>query len=578
LQRKEAGLHRLPEKLDRSPEVGGGVVRGCDGVEENSRGVIHDGRKERFSILEVDVEGAAGVAGARADRIEAWCVQALFDEKLRTSSQKGLAGFELGAGSRLIRLFGFVLAHGSRRQKGIHPYQSYRTMPTGTRLVLRDWPTQRLGRHRTSQSRKIVRLTYEFVCEIREVAYELVCERDLAHPWRIRPMPVLENTTVPPTPEPSLLSVWVRHLLCFTLPLGTLLYTSMGPHSPWIALLTAGLSALLFLGDRHLGPERRQPSLAMDDRPFDRVLYALVALQAVNILMFLRMVSQGEFWSLSTFVGIFLVGGNSGYSAIVVAHELIHRSDRTMRQLGRFLLCTVTYEHFFTEHIRGHHVRVGTSADPATARFGETYNEFFARTVPGQFRSAWRLEAKRLGDVEMPWWDPRLLQSQVVQGVLAEAGLTIALFAIFGFAAGVAFLLQAFVAIRLLEAVNYFEHWGLQRETRQVRTIDSWDAESWFTLYSLVGLSRHADHHAHASRSYQKLRHFEESPKLPTGYFGMVLLVFYQNRRFQKLMTLELQRRKLGPFAEQGANEQIEAPWIAAEPRNDDVAGPPAFV
>lgn len=42
------------------------------------------------------------------------------------------------------------------------------------------------------------------------------------------------------------------------------------------------------------------------------------------------------------------------------------------------------YEHFATEHIRGHHVRVGTSADPATARFGETRVEHFNRNVPDQ--------------------------------------------------------------------------------------------------------------------------------------------------------------------------------------------------
>ena len=36
--------------------------------------------------------------------------------------------------------------------------------------------------------------------------------------------------------------------------------------------------------------------------------------------------------------------------------------------------------------------------DPATARFGETFHQFYRRTVPAQFKSAWRLEKKRLGD------------------------------------------------------------------------------------------------------------------------------------------------------------------------------------
>jgi alkane 1-monooxygenase len=96
--------------------------------------------------------------------------------------------------------------------------------------------------------------------------------------------------------------------------------------------------------------------------------------------------------------------------------------------------------------------------------------------------------------------------------------------------------------------VNYFEHWGLRREGKRVDPIDSWDTDSWFTLYTLIGLSRHADHHAFATRPYPQLRHHGESPKLPRGYFGMVPLAIARNAKFQRLMTEELRRRGLGPF------------------------------
>ncbi len=42
----------------------------------------------------------------------------------------------------------------------------------------------------------------------------------------------------------------------------------------------------------------------------------------------------------------------------------------------------------------------------------------------------------------------------------------------------------------------------------------------------LFHLQRHADHHANAARRYQALRHFDEAPQLPTGYFGMFLLAY----------------------------------------------------
>jgi alkane 1-monooxygenase len=220
-----------------------------------------------------------------------------------------------------------------------------------------------------------------------------------------------------------------------------------------------------------------------------------------------------------------------------------------MQQLGRVLLGLVLYEHFYTEHLRGHHARVGTAEDPATARFGETYHEFWRRTVPAQFRSAWRLEARRLGDERMPLSDPRTLQNRVLHGLVAEWALAFAILVFFGLGAFVFFVAQAFIAVRLLEAVNYFEHWGLVRAGRRISPVDSWDTDSWFTLYTLVGLSRHADHHAHGERPYQQLRHFEESPKLPRGYFGTVTLLFLNNPKFQRLMREELERRRLGPYS-----------------------------
>jgi len=210
----------------------------------------------------------------------------------------------------------------------------------------------------------------------------------------------------------------------------------------------------------------------------------------------------------------------------------------------------VMYEHFYTEHVRGHHVRVGTPADPATARFGETFARFYLRTVPAQFRSAWRLETKRLGDEDMGLLDPRLLRSRVVHGLVAEWALAFAILAVAGSAAFVVFLLQALFASRALEVVNYFEHWGLLRASSRVRPVDSWDTHSRFTYYALTGLTRHADHHAHAARPYQQLRVHEDAPVLPRGYIALFPLVLARNRKFRRLMTEELRRRRLGPFGD----------------------------
>jgi len=344
-------------------------------------------------------------------------------------------------------------------------------------------------------------------------------------------------------------SLVTAHLLCFVLPLTVLTFLVTAPHPwylalPWLLVLVGSIAADVY------GPaERRQPWPVLPGWPFDGVLYVLAGLQFVNVALLVRMVARGGFWRVDVLVALLLMGVDSAYSAIVVAHELIHRPQRRMQLVGRALFCTVLYEHFFTEHIRGHHARVGTGEDPATAHFDETPFRFLLRTVPAQFRSAWRLEAKRLGDEHMRPWDRRLLRSRVVHGLSAEATLVLVIFAACGPSALVLFALQAVLAVRLLEVVNYFEHWGLVRTGKRVRPIDAWDTDSWFTYYTLVGLSRHADHHVLAARPYQQLRFLEDSPKLPYGYFATVALATLRNRRFRQLMTAELRRRHLGPFA-----------------------------
>jgi alkane 1-monooxygenase len=42
----------------------------------------------------------------------------------------------------------------------------------------------------------------------------------------------------------------------------------------------------------------------------------------------------------------------------------------------------------------------------------------------------------------------------------------------------------------------------------------------------LFHLERHSDHHANPLRRYQSLRHYDDLPRLPNGYFGMYVLAY----------------------------------------------------
>ena len=86
------------------------------------------------------------------------------------------------------------------------------------------------------------------------------------------------------------------------------------------------------------------------------------------------------------------VGTVTGGMGITIAHELGHRASRLDRVIAKALLVSVAYGHFFVEHVRGHHVRVATPDDPATAPRGMSVYRFIPRSVIGSLRHAWRLE------------------------------------------------------------------------------------------------------------------------------------------------------------------------------------------
>jgi alkane 1-monooxygenase len=94
-------------------------------------------------------------------------------------------------------------------------------------------------------------------------------------------------------------------------------------------------------------------------------------------------------------------------------------------------------------------------------------------------------------------------------------------------------VIQAIVGFSLLEVVNYMEHYGMRRqkvgigERQRYERVDpshSWNSNNIATNVLLYHLQRHSDHHANPTRRYQALRDYQESPVLPTGYAGMIVL------------------------------------------------------
>jgi alkane 1-monooxygenase len=224
------------------------------------------------------------------------------------------------------------------------------------------------------------------------------------------------------------------------------------------------------------------------------------------------------------------VGVASGMFCISAAHELMHGPGRFDKALAEILMTSVSYTHFCIEHVRGHHRYVGTAKDPATARLGESFYDFYPRTVFDGLLSAWNFEAARLGRRGAGAWRPD-------NRMIRYAAILILLYGAIGFgfgAPGVAFFtVQSLIGFSMIEVINYVEHYGLTRREltpghyEQVRPWHSWNSSHRISNWFLFNLGQHSDHHCEARRSFQHLRHLDDAPQLPTGYFGIFLLPLF---------------------------------------------------
>jgi alkane 1-monooxygenase len=268
------------------------------------------------------------------------------------------------------------------------------------------------------------------------------------------------------------------------------------------------------------------------DRYYRWITYLFLPIQYAGFIGAMYLVARGDLSTLDR-VGIAISIGCIGGIGINTAHELGHKKESHERWLSKVALAQSFYGHFYIEHNRGHHVRVATPEDPASSRLGETFYEFWPRTVVGSLRSSWTLEKKRIARRKQHPWR---LSNDVLNAWLMSAVLWTALVAWLGVGIAPYLVIQAVVGFSLLEVVNYMEHYGMLRQKvgvgareryERVDPSHSWNSNNIATNVLLYHLQRHSDHHANPTRRYQSLRDFEESPVLPTGYAGMIVLAAF---------------------------------------------------
>jgi alkane 1-monooxygenase len=252
--------------------------------------------------------------------------------------------------------------------------------------------------------------------------------------------------------------------------------------------------------------------------------------QFTLLLWLLWYVPQAPHLGVAEMVTLFFgMGVISGTIGINYSHELMHQKPALERWMGDLLLASVLYGHFRSEHLRVHHLYVGTARDPVTARYNEGFHRFFPRVLHQSIMSSWKAEVAMLARRGLPAWhrsNPFWRYAALQLGMLVVAAV------VGGPMGPLLFIIQAFVAIWQLELVNYIEHYGLTRrhlgngKYEHVLPRHSWNAAHRASNWLLINLQRHSDHHYKPDRRFPLLQTYgtDEAPQLPYGYPVMTAL------------------------------------------------------
>lgn len=251
------------------------------------------------------------------------------------------------------------------------------------------------------------------------------------------------------------------------------------------------------------------------------ILFLHVTMHTLVVISLFYGIHQGILTGPFLILAALSSGIEAGSGAVVIAHEYIHKDKAWAQFAGRYLLMLSGNVYFQIHHLRVHHKLVGMPEDAATARRGESLYRFFWRTIREQFVQGWETEQKRLAKIGKGAFN---LQNAILQNIAVQVFIIGLVFFLTGIAGVLAWLIVIIIAALLLEYVNYIEHYGLVRQAGdRVQVVHSWNCDKIISRFVLIDLSRHSDHHFHASKPYHMLESHAASPSLPGGYVSLIL-------------------------------------------------------
>lgn len=347
------------------------------------------------------------------------------------------------------------------------------------------------------------------------------------------------------------------YLLAFVIPLIVIISIKLGGYFFFLPtiLVFIGLPILDYLvGTDPSNIDKEFVSQYLHKRYFKYITFAWVLVQTAVFIYICYFITLHQLSSIE-WIGITLstmiINGGIG---ITVAHELGHKKNNFERILGKFLLVQVCYGHFYIEHNRGHHVYVSTPSDPSSAKKNQSLYAFFPQAIFGGIKSAWHLECQRLAIKKQAVFS---IHNEAIRLWIWSLLLLITITSIssiylgyFNYSILLYIIASSLLSILILEGVNYIEHYGIERKLlpdgkyEKVNPTHSWNTNHIISNFLLFQLQRHSDHHMTASKPYQLLNQYEDSPQLPNGYPGMILLALIPALWF-KLMNNKLNDWKM---------------------------------
>lgn len=197
-----------------------------------------------------------------------------------------------------------------------------------------------------------------------------------------------------------------------------------------------------------------------------------------------------------------------------VAHELMHRRHWLPRRMAQLASTFYGDPNRDVGHIRTHHIHLDTANDSDTPRRGETIYAFVLRATMGSYEDAVRSEAdalRRNGRSAWSWRNRLWQQIVLLAAVPALVGISA------GWMAAAVCVSAILMSKALVEAFNYFQHYGLVRvEGAPVSLHHAWNHLGPIVRPLGVEITNHIHHHLDSYRRFYDLPPEPKAPQMPS--------------------------------------------------------------